>query len=388
MTHRLLLPLASALALAACADSPDGDDGVLAPPPPGRGVQFTMTHHLAPGVEGEWCRFVRAPDTGLWVERDEVRFTAGSHHFLLFETSYDQIPTQTDDGRPVDTSGVFDCSTGATDGWSVTKLVGGSQNGSGDSMLAFPDGVAMAVRPGAVLLMNAHYLNASDGPLDPEVRINLWSRPRSEVTTEGDLLFLYNPVIKVPAQGDGRARWRCPVHADLTIANLQSHMHRRGVGFQAALVGGATLYENDHWQDVPVARFDPGLVVRAGSVIDYHCDYHNPEDRTVYQGARSTDEMCMLIGSYYPADPRTAHCLDADGGSGGEWVGNGTATCAETLGCVQAALGGGFDLHALTDCFDAASPAVAHESSAMMNCFINRGDPSACQAEIAACQAR
>ncbi len=380
-----LVALVALAALAACGDDP-ADDGLLDPPPAGRGLQLTMTHRIEAGVEGEWCRFVRIPDAELWVERDEVRFTAGSHHFLLYETAYDAIPTATDDGRPVDTSGVFDCSDGPTNGWSVTKLVGGSQNGAGDSMLAFPDGVAMSVRAGAVLLMNAHYLNASDTALAPEVRINLWTRPRAEVVTEGDLLFLYNPVIKVPALGVGRARWRCPVHADITIANLQSHMHRRGVGYQASIVGGAVLYDNDRWQNVPVEDFAPGVAVAAGSRLDYHCDYRNDEDRTVYQGARTSDEMCMLIGSYYPADPRTSNCLDAEGGIGGEWVGNGTATCAATMACIEAAVGG--DLAPLIDCMDAASPSVAPESSALMACFMNLGDPAQCQAQIAACAAR
>ncbi|MEZ4402318.1 MAG: hypothetical protein R3B06_19995 [Kofleriaceae bacterium] len=379
----------STLLVAGCGtDAPgDDDDPLLAPPPAGRGVQFAMTHQIPAGVEGEWCQFVQAPAEELWIERDEVRFTAGSHHFLLYETSYDSIPTAKDDGTPVDTAGVFDCSDGATNGWSVTKLVGGSQNGEGDSMLAFPDGVAMSVRPHAVLLMNAHYLNASDAPLAPEVRINLWTRPRAEVSMEGDLLFLYNPVIKVPAGGTGRARWRCPVHADITISNLQSHMHARGVGYQAAVTGGAVIYANDQWQAVPVETFTPGLRVPAGSTLDYHCDYRSTEDHTVYQGARSTDEMCMLIGSYYPADRRTSNCLDADGGLGGEYIGNGTATCAATLACLQGAAQVGLD--AITDCMDAASPTVAVETSAVFNCFANNGDPAAaCQAAFAACQLR
>jgi hypothetical protein len=68
----------------------------------------------------------------------------------------------------------------------------------------------MRVRSGAVLLMNAHYLNATSQALEPEVAINLWTRPEADVDTEGDVLFLYNPVIKVPAGGVGRSRWRCP----------------------------------------------------------------------------------------------------------------------------------------------------------------------------------
>jgi hypothetical protein len=222
----------------------------------------------------------------------------------------------------------------------------------------------------------------------PEVRINLWTIPPAQVTTEGDILFLYNPVIKAPALGTGRARWRCPVQHDLTIANVQSHMHRRGVGYEATVVGQAPFYSGTSWEKVVVKSFEPGLVVHAGDVLDYHCDYSNPENRTVYQGARSTDEMCMLIGSYYPADPATASCTDAQGRSVGEWVGNGTATCAATLACLQ----GASSLDAITDCMDAAAPAIAKPSSDVLNCIVNlpQGqDPAvACQAPIAACSAQ
>lgn len=378
---RRLLPV---LLLAACTDDPPPDD-LLAPPPDGQGVQFRMSTAIPAGVEGEWCQFVVAPAAAMRVQRDEVRFTEGSHHFLLYETSYAAIPTQTDDGRPVDTSGVFDCSGGPTDGWSITKLIGGSQNGEGDSILAFPDDVAMPVRGGAVLLMNAHYLNATDRTLTPEVRINLWTA--ADAPIDGDILFLYNPFIKVPARGGSRARWQCPVHADIAIANVQSHMHRRGVGYAASLAGQAPFYENDRWERVPVRVFDPPMQVPAGAMLDYHCDFDHGEDRTVYQGPRSTDEMCMLIGSYWPADPRTANCLDAEGGLGGTWIGDGAATCAETWQCLQGAFAEPDTIRAITDCMALARPEVAAESSALLRCFGNGGDPGTCAAQIAACEA-
>lgn len=370
--------------LCGCGDDPIEDE-LLAPPPDGQGVQFRMTTSIPAGVEGEWCQFVVAPAAPMRVQRDEVRFTEGSHHFLLYETSYPAIPTQTDDGRPVDTSGVFDCSSGPTDGWSVTKLVGGSQNGEGDSMLAFPAGVAMPVRGGAVLLMNAHYVNATDRTLTPEVRINLWTADDAPI--DGDILFLYNPVIKVPAMGAARARWQCPVHRDISLANVQSHMHRRGVGYAASIAGQAPFYENDRWERVPVRVFDPPLAIAAGSAFDYHCDFDHGEDRTVYQGTRSTDEMCMLIGSYWPADPRISNCLDAEGGMGGTWIGEGEATCAQTWTCLQGAFGAPDALRAITDCMVVARPEVAAESSALLRCFANGGDPGACAAQIAACEA-
>lgn len=388
-------PLLVASCLMACSsdDDPGPTAALLDPPPEGRGVQFSMRASIAPGAEGEWCRFVVAPAEELWVTHDEVRFERGSHHFLLYETSYASIPTQRDDGVAVDTSGVFDCSEGATNGWSVTKLVGGSQNGMGDSMLRFPEGVAMPVRAGAVLLMNAHYVNASPEELTPEVRINLWTIPASSVTSEGDLLFMYNPLIRVGARSTSRARWRCPVRSDITLYNVQSHMHARGVGYSVGIQGESPFYQNDQWENVPVQVFPDGLPIRAGSVLDYWCDYDNPESRDVYQGARSTDEMCMLIGSYYPADSMTANCASSAGPFGGDWVGNGTESCAATLGCLQGAFTAENPLAGITDCMLDADPAVAVESSAVLRCVIDTamagGDPiGGCSTQIAACMAR
>jgi hypothetical protein len=96
----------------------------------------------------------------------------------------------------------------------------------------------------------------------------------------------------------------------------------------------------------------------------------------------------MLIGSYYPADPRTSNCLDASGnGLAGEWVGNGTTSCQATLGCIQSA---GNNFAALTDCILASAPSVSTEISAVTRClFSATGDPIAqCGAQIQACAAK
>ena len=366
-----------------CGSDSADDSGLLAPPPEGQGVQYQMLTSVEAATEVEQCLFVQAPAEGILVNRDEVRFTSGSHHFLLYETTYDEIPTRKENGQEVDTSGVFDCTDGPTNGWDVTKLIGGSQNGTGDSMLAFPEGVAVRVRPNAVLLMNAHYINASDEELRPEVRINLYSIEESALSQEGDLLFLYNPFIKVGAMGTGRSRWRCPVHTDITITNVQSHMHARGVGYAASITGEDPFYENELWEDVPVKTFANGLQVSAGSTLDYYCDYVNGETRDVFQGPKSTDEMCMLIGSYYPRDNATANCEDAQGELAGEWVGNGSATCAQTLTCIDSITG----LESLTDCVDASDPSVAEEMSTALNCLLaNSFDEDDCTAELADCQ--
>lgn len=375
--HRYAAAAAAAvLVITACGGEPDPAQPDAAPPAPR--IHLEMTTTIQPGTEVEHCKFVTVPDS--WVSHDAIEFSSGSHHVLVYQTPYASIPTQKDDGTPVDTSGVFDCSDGPTNGWSVTKLIGGSQNAGGDSLLHFPAGVGIHV--GGVLMINVHYINARDEVLAPVVGIDLYTMEADEVTTEGDILFLYNPFIGIAPNGASRARWTCPIYADITISNAQSHMHARGVGYAAAVDDEAPFYTSDRWEHVPVERYD-NLVVRAGSRLDYYCDYQNTESRAVYQGPRSTDEMCMLIASYYPADPRTAACLDPTGDlPGGDWIGNGTATCAETLGCLQSA----GDFFAVTDCMLASAPADSHPTSELLRCLMTATNPEAeCGTQIQAC---
>ena len=379
------------------APAPAGDE-LLAPPPAGRGVQFVMKTKLDPGSEAEHCMFVQAPPEGLFVSRDEVRFNEGSHHVLLYETPYTTIPTTRDDGSPLeqDANGVFDCSDGAAEGLEVTKLVAGSQNADGNAFVRFPEGVAMPVTPGRVLLINAHYINASSKLLEPEVRINLHTIPEEEVVAEGDILFWYNLFIKVDAQSESRARMRCMLHSDITLINVQSHMHARGTDYAASEAGAEPFYTNDAWENVPVKDFGDGMELAAGTWLDYQCDYTNTGATAVVQGPRSTDEMCMLIGAYYPADRATSRCVpdpeepDERGNFGAEWVGNGQATCAETFTCIQQALGGDDSPAGISTCVNASDPAVSKEMSDALRCLLmNFQDaPNVCQSEFDACMAK
>lgn len=362
---------------------------LLAPPPEGKGTQFKLVTTLEAGVEAEHCRFVVGPPEGMLVQRDEVRYTAGSHHALVYDTPYDSVPTVTRNGETLDTSGVFDCSDGATENWEVTKVIAGSQSGLGESTLGFPDGVAVRVRPNAVMLINAHYVNTRNERIDPEVRVNLYTIEESELEQEGDVLFLYNPLIEVRPGESARARMRCPVHEDITLVNVQSHMHRRGVGFAAMLAEHEPFYAHDRWEGVPIERFDGGMPIRAGAQLDYYCDYENSGSHAILQGPRSTDEMCMLIGAYYPGNLATSNCMSSDGLHGAAtWVGNGHASCAATFDCIREG-SNQEGLGAVTRCMLQADPDVAAEASDLVNCMAETTDALAdCSAELEACLAR
>ena len=212
------------------------------------------------------------------------------------------------------------------------------------------------------------------------MRINFWTIDEAQKQHEGDILFLYNAFIRAPGMGSGKAHMRCAVHEDITLMSAQSHMHARGVSYTAQVMGDAPFYTNTAWEDVPVGSFEGGMEISAGSTFEYWCDYENPGAEDVYQGPRSTDEMCMLIGSYYPAHHGTGGCTydptDEDEPAfslGAEWVGQGSTNCADTMACIEAgfATASMNDFSSWQDCMVDASPDVSVEASGFMGCLLH-----------------
>ena len=358
----------------ASAGGAGGSTDVLTPPAAGQGVQFKMLTTIQPGQEIERCQFFQVGADGLYVNREDVRYTAGSHHVLLYSTPYATIPTTDIHGGVKDTSGVVDCVDGAAGDWQIDRVVGGAQSANAPSIVSLPDGVAMTIKPGTVVLLNTHYINTTSGALDVDARINLYTVAKETVKQEAGIIFFYNPFIHVPAHGKATARMVCPVKNDITLVNAQSHMHRRGMGYEANVVDGAgammeQMYTNTKWEGVPVKQWDGGHTLKGGTFIDYHCDYQSNEDHDINQGLTTKDEMCMFIGSYYPRDENFEVCSDDQGHryAPAKWIGNGTTTCVDSLFCLQKS--GAHSDACVTD----SCPAAANELSDVMKCLLSGG---------------
>lgn len=332
-------------ALSGCGGDSAPEDLVgLQAPAAGEGLQFKMVSTMAPAFETERCQMFRVPPEGIAFDRSEVRYTVGSHHVLLFETPYTEIPTEDEHGVAVDPMQVHECPEGAPERWDVTRVIGGSQNADGANLLEqLPAGVAMKVQPNTLVMMNTHYLNASPEELVADARINVYTVPVDSVEQEAGVLFYYNPFIHLAPQSTGKARMGCTVTKDITLLNLQSHMHARGVDYVANLVSAdgkseQELYTNTEWEGVPIQQFDGGLAISKGDVLDYECTYDNSEDRTVIQGLTTRDEMCMLIGPYYPRDDALELCEDDEGDYVAEWTGSGEVDCGQSFKCMLEAV--------------------------------------------------
>jgi hypothetical protein len=204
------------------------------------------------------------------------------------------------------------------------------------------------------------------------------------VTTEAGILFFYNPFIKVGASSTGSAEMRCPMGRDITLGNVQSHMHRRGVGYTAWLGDDSNpkaqqIYTNDRWEEVPIQTFPGGLAIHAGQTLDYVCHYKNGETRDVYQGLTTKDEMCMLVGPYWPRDTSLENCVDDAGDLAGTWVGAGSADGATTVQCILHALEADSRKeleHAYFGCITDACPGVQRQVSEFARCQLSQGHGS------------
>jgi hypothetical protein len=348
---------------------------ILSPPPAGQGLQLKMLSTIAPGQEIERCKFYQVPAEGLNVNHAVVRYLAGSHHVLLYRTSYTSIPTTTMNGKApvIDENGVFDCAEGAAADWDVNGVVAAAQSPKSKEATTFPPGVAAKLAPGTVLVINTHYLNTTSKPVNTDVRLNIYTLPEKDIVHEGGFLFFYNPFIRVPARGTASSRMRCAISADITLVTGQSHMHRRGVGYVANVVqpsdGSMTpIYEGNDWENVPITEWSPGMVLTKGHSIDYTCQYQNSEDRQIAQGATTKDEMCMFLGNYYPRNAEIENCGFASAGNGTTFIGTGSADGKTTLECI-AKYGGSEDTTAeLYGCVQDSCPGVAEQVTGHLAC--------------------
>jgi hypothetical protein len=327
---RPLLALAlAALPLAACGDDGSADPGpdaaapLLEPPPAGEGRQLTMHVSLASGDETEQCQYV-VVDEALEIARFEHVYTTGSHHLLLFQTGLAAADAPTEQ---------FDCTGQQLTELGVSGIAYAAQVPDGE--LAYPADVALKVPAGTVLLVQTHYLNASPGDLDAEVRLNLWYT-ETPAAMEAGTLFFYDWAIVVPEGGTATARMQCQIPADIDLIFGMSHMHKRGVGYEAKLADPETmLFETSAWEGIEPRRYAPEQHIAAGSTIDFHCDYQGESGRTIIEGpSADANEMCMFVAAYYP---RLEQPIELCAGPGSGPVFDGTQTCGQTVGCVRSA---------------------------------------------------
>lgn len=331
VSNSLFARIAVAVAVALAATTPIACSSSSEPTPTAT-LALALSVNVAAGSETHRCRFVKVDSAFKgYITSMRHEYTPGSHHLVLFRTDLTEIAAGSE--------GDLDCYAKGRDVMAHARgVLYASQTASGSTTL--PEGVGLPIAAGEVLLLQAHYLNPGTAPLDAKVDVQVAVVPdTTPMRAEAGVLFFYDPFIVVPPGGRASALMRCAIAKDITLLSGVSHMHKRGIGFQAfvdppapaAELTSTPFYTSSDWNH-PEALAAP-LAIAAGSKLRFRCDYQNAAgaDQVIQGQSAELDEMCVFTGLYYPAmTQRDDLCM-----GNADMVGAGPNKCSQSFECVQ-----------------------------------------------------
>jgi hypothetical protein len=295
------------------------EEALPLPPPPGGHQIVYEGPILQPGEEIEGCEWVSVPNaTDFVVGSWEYSLNPGTHHFAIWEHRPEApMPALHEFKR--DTACI---QGGARFGLSIT--------GAGEAPYfvdRYPGSVAKVVQGGSILGINPHYFNEFDVPIQVKMWLNLHPAPPNAIivdtllslgaTLNGKSTFsIFVPPNEVATL---RLRFTNDGATPMTIPQLSSHMHQRGVRFDAWRSDGTPLYDNDDWAHPRILNPDPPFVLAPGDYIEYQCTHDNGVTRPLRRcgdsyldkgctpgepipvefNVTAQDEMCFLTGLVY-----------------------------------------------------------------------------------------
>jgi hypothetical protein len=283
------------------AEGPAGAVGFAEAPASSERAELTLDEFdLEPGGETYKCQNFRNPfgrDVALL--QTQSMMSRGSHHLAVFRISDSQ------DGSLQGCSGLEFHATVHAAQTPVAKST-------------FPHGVGAFLGGTEGVRLNAHYFNLSQETIHAKVTVALDGVDPAEVESIAAQIYLNDSTLNIPpGKGTGGGVISLPPDVSgVKLLSAQSHMHRRGVQFEATLSDGTHLYETDAWSEPPTKVYDPPLAVADGSKISWSCDFENDTgEQLTFGESADTNEMCVFTGFYYPAPGGQMIVGDLSGGS-------------------------------------------------------------------------
>lgn len=282
-------------------DDPSSPDAGGDIPEPETGFQVvTPPFDLAPGEEATWCYYTTLPNAAeAGVTKWESSMTAGSHHMIMYSTTNETQP----DGTLVEDCDLFG---GGLDApvWTYAAQTPTAE-------FPMPAGVGMTIIPNQPVIIQMHYLNASDQALTPSVTINAHLFEAGATYDKAAAFVTYNTQISVPAGMTGTAGGTCQTPSGAKFFTMSSHSHQFSTETRIS-DGQNMIVQSTDWEHPEVVNFAaaPFLEMTSGS-LTYECDYFNYSNQTVQTGdSAETDEMCMAVGYFFPAD-KPVFCVNS-----------------------------------------------------------------------------
>lgn len=276
-------------------------------PPLEAGYERFVTEpiEVAVGESHDWAQWVGGP---LDQDYDVVNISGGQseggHHALLYATTEAQEP-------------------GFTRLWLdrdqlTTRMMGGV-GGEGGAGVSLPPGVVFRVKAGSYLMIQVHYLNATDHVIRGRTYLDLKLQPTDPSHQVASIFAMTAPTVALAAGSEHTAEQTCVVQDDLVFLQLANHMHEYGVSQVTDVIdaeGNVTPLKHDpawqyHWALSPNLDYydlDAPRIVPAGSTLRTRCTWNNTSDSEVTFPA----EMCVFFG--FALRQADVYCIE------GNWV--------------------------------------------------------------------
>ena len=294
-------PIAPALPLiaAACLLSACGDTGKTTASnadPLFQAGPFT----IAPGGDDTWCSYFRAAtDTAFDVSSLHGEQTQGGHHLIVYFVNH-----------PINLA-PHPCPQGGQPGW---NQVFASQNEVED--VTFPEGVGFHIKAGQQVVLETHFINATQSPITAHSRLSMHLAPTGSVKIIAAPYFIGSVNISVPPGQKSTIDTACKLEQATSLYSATGHEHRYGTGVRLAASQNAApeqmLYQTTQWDSPPTTRFASTIDLKKGDTVHVTCDWNNTS--TTHLGY--PHEMCFAAGIYWPADRGTLFCLAGGGDPG------------------------------------------------------------------------
>lgn len=254
------------------------------------------TKAIAPGADLEMCQWVAGPAA---VAQDVLDLTgyqsATGHHAVLYATTETQVPVG--ESHPCTEQDMLSIS--------FVGAIGGE--GTSGSAAKLPDGLFFRLPADRALMINSHWVNATDNPVDGQAVIDVKLAPASDQRQAADL-FANNGIRFAAAPGATAYDVSCVLQQDFNFAMATNHMHQHGTSAYTELIrpGGT----KDMLVQDPTWAMDQGFnpkynkfslaapkVAHVGDTIHTHCEWQNSTTTPI----TFPTEMCAGVTFYFPA---------------------------------------------------------------------------------------
>jgi hypothetical protein len=291
--------LASATLLACGTDSPSspggGDDGgqdilptLNVPPKPDNGIQIItpIFHNIGPSSDNEVCTWTDVVMDKTTDVRKTQAFQSepGGHHVVIYYTNVKQPPG---------TQRICNDTDMAT----FRLLAAGGEGTINEA----PGNLVYRIPAGAQIVLNHHYLNATDQTFDGQSGVNINFADPGNWTPSGNVAIVDTSLdVK---QGAYTEKIHCDFDRDFKFWYLIPHMHQWGVEEKINLTQNGvvtqlfdTIWDPGYAFHPPAKLADPSapFVVHAGDSVDIECDYVNNTGMDLPFGF----EMCVMFGQF------------------------------------------------------------------------------------------